>query len=175
MHYVHIIFKEKNQAKNIGTGLIPILTVTTEIWAVVCECGGITWSALKSDLIYFRLPAPDGSAIASRGTYFQITDVDSFITCVQMAIRAPSCINYSWLVRMNLKNPFVSEKVCWYLEPNLNLAITTYDNLQTFPSWVRGSRFYILSWIQIRKKPGSEYYPQGLGLICVMGTRQKFT
>jgi hypothetical protein len=66
--------------------------------------GGITWSTLKSDLIYFRLPAPDGSAMASRDTYFQITDADSFITCVQMATRAPSCINYSWIVRMNMKN-----------------------------------------------------------------------
>jgi hypothetical protein len=30
---------------------------------------------------------------------------DSFITCVQMATRAPACINYSWLARMNMKNP----------------------------------------------------------------------
>jgi hypothetical protein len=28
----------------------------------------------------------------------QITDTDSFITCAQMATRAPTCINYSWLV-----------------------------------------------------------------------------
>jgi hypothetical protein len=70
----------------------------------------ITWSALKSDLLYFRLPAPDGSTIASRGTYFQITDAESFITCVQMATRAPSCINSSWLVRMNMKNPLSLRK-----------------------------------------------------------------
>jgi hypothetical protein len=31
MHYV--------QAENIGISLIPILTVTTEMWAVVYECG----------------------------------------------------------------------------------------------------------------------------------------
>jgi hypothetical protein len=28
-------FESKNQAENIGTSLIPILSVTTEIWAVV--------------------------------------------------------------------------------------------------------------------------------------------
>jgi hypothetical protein len=76
----HLFLKKKSSRKHY-TSLIPILAVTTEIWAV----GGITWS-LKSDLIYFRLLAPDGSAIASRGTYFQITDMDSFITYVQMAI-----------------------------------------------------------------------------------------
>jgi hypothetical protein len=69
---------------------------------------------------------------------------------------------------------FVSEKACCsYLEPHLNPAITY--GMQMLPSWVRGWRFYILSWIQIRKKPDSEYHPQGLGLICVMGTRQKLT
>jgi hypothetical protein len=69
-----------------------------------------TWSALKSDLTYFRFPAPDGSAIASRDAYFQITDADSFITCVQMATRAPSCINYSWLVRVKMKHPLSLRK-----------------------------------------------------------------
>jgi hypothetical protein len=41
MHYVHIIFKEKIKPKTlVPCSLIPILGVTTEIWAVVCECGG---------------------------------------------------------------------------------------------------------------------------------------
>jgi hypothetical protein len=103
-------FLRKNQAENTGTILIPILTSTTKIWAVVCKCGGHNWSALKSDLIYFRLPAPDGSAITSRGAYFQITDVDNFITCVEMVTRAPYCINYSWLVHMHIKNPLSLRK-----------------------------------------------------------------
>jgi hypothetical protein len=140
---------------------------------VVCKCGGHNWSALKSDLICFRLPAPDGNAIDSRGTYFQITDVDSFITCVQLATRAPSCINYSWLVRMNMKNHLSLRKRG--VPRTKSQPGCHYGNLQTFPSWVCGCRFYILSWIQIRKKSGSEYHPQGLELICVMGTRQKLT
>jgi hypothetical protein len=61
-------------------------TATTEIWAVVCE------------------------------RYFQITDADSFITCVQMATRVPSCVNYLWLVpaigRHEHEKSFVSEKAC---------------------------------------------------------------
>jgi hypothetical protein len=41
MHYVHIIFKEKIKSKTLVLcSLIPTLTVTTEIWAVVCECVG---------------------------------------------------------------------------------------------------------------------------------------
>jgi hypothetical protein len=109
----------------------------------------ITWSALplKSDLIFFRLMAPDGS-----GTYFQITDTDSFITCIQMATRAPSYINYAWLVHMNMKN-------------NLSLRKHAVPRTKSQPghhyirqpadasSWVRGCRFYILFRIQIRKKP----------------------
>jgi hypothetical protein len=40
MHYVHIMFKEKIMPKTlVPCSLIPILTVTTEIWAVVCEYG----------------------------------------------------------------------------------------------------------------------------------------
>jgi hypothetical protein len=54
---------------------------------------------------------------------------------------------------MNMNNPLSLESVL-YLEPNLNSAITTCGNLhQTLPSWVRGCRFYILSWIQIGKNP----------------------
>jgi hypothetical protein len=44
-----LFLKKKSSQKHFGTSLIPILKVTTEIWAVVCECGGITWSTLKSD------------------------------------------------------------------------------------------------------------------------------
>jgi hypothetical protein len=40
----------------------------------------------------------------------QQIDADSFITCVQMAPRAPSCINYLWLVRMNMKNPSLRKR-----------------------------------------------------------------
>jgi hypothetical protein len=117
-------FKRKIKPKT----LVPVSFPYTQqqprygLWYV--SVGGITWSALKSNLIYFRLPAPDGSAIASRGTYFLITDTDSFITCVQMATRAPSCINYSWLAHMNMKN---------LLHMN-NFYISGYDNyLQLIP------------------------------------------
>jgi hypothetical protein len=37
---MYTLFSKKNQAENIGTSLIPMFTVTTEIWAVVCDSGG---------------------------------------------------------------------------------------------------------------------------------------
>jgi hypothetical protein len=137
--------------------------------------GGITWSALKSDLIYFRLPAPDGSAIASRGTYIQMTDADSFITCVQMATRAPSCINYSWLVHMrtNIKHPLSLRKRA-VPRSKLQLGHHYIRKPADASLWVRGRNFYILSTIQIRQQPSSEHHPGGLRLIC-MGTRQNET
>jgi hypothetical protein len=49
MHHVHIIFKDKNQAENIGTSLIPTLTVTTEIWAVVCKGWHLTKNIRKDN------------------------------------------------------------------------------------------------------------------------------
>jgi hypothetical protein len=60
--------------------------------------------------------------------------------------------------------------VLYDLEPNLNPAITmitTYGNLQTLLHAVVGFTFY--PGYKSDKKTGSEYHPQGLGLICVMG------
>jgi hypothetical protein len=73
MHYVHIIFKEKNQAENIGTRQSHSHTHSNNRDGLWCaSVGGITWSSLKSDLTYFRLPAPDGSAMPAGAHIFRL-------------------------------------------------------------------------------------------------------
>jgi hypothetical protein len=109
-------------------------------------CGVRVWVRIEIRLSIFQPSSPDGSAIASRGTYFQMTDADSFITCVQMATRAPSCINYSWLVhmRMNMNMNMRKRAV-----PRSKLQLGHHYIRKSADAflWVPGRNFYILSTI----------------------------
>jgi hypothetical protein len=62
-----------------------------------------------------------------------------------------------------------------YLEPNLNPASLHTATCRCFPPGYAVVGFTFYPGYKSEKKPGCEYHTQGLGLICVMGTRQKLT
>jgi hypothetical protein len=74
---------------------------------------------------------------------------------------------------MNMKNPLSLRKRV-YLEPSQPGRISTYGNLQTLPPGyaVVGFTFYP-GYKSAENKPAVNITHKDLGLICVMGTRQK--